>query len=76
MTTETFIHPPVTTYESREKTDVANERVIYSDSLTETIKGFNRLTLQSTINDSADDYSKKNVAESDLKKRSIGRYSH
>ena len=29
------------------------------------LKGFNRLTLQSTINDSAYDHSNKNVAESD-----------
>ena len=31
------------------------------------IKGFNRLTLQSTINNSADDHSNKNVAKSDQK---------
>ena len=37
------------------------------DSLTETLKGFNILTLQSTINDSADDHSNKNVLESDPK---------
>ena len=54
------------------KTDDANERQIYSEILTETIKGFNRLTLQSTINDYADDNSNKNIAEIYLQKRSIG----
>ena len=47
----------------REKTDVANERRISSASLTETLKLFNRLTLQSTINNYADDHSIKNVAK-------------
>ena len=46
VTKDTFIQPPVTTNTPREKTDVANERQISSDSLTETLKGFNRLTLQ------------------------------
>ena len=36
-------------------------------SLTEMLKVFNRLTLQSTINDSADDHYNKNVAKSDQK---------
>ena len=54
VTTDTFIHTPVTANAPREKTDVANERQISSDILTETIKGFNILSLQSTINDSAD----------------------
>ena len=67
MTTDNLIQPPVTTNAPREKTDVANERQISSDILTETIKGFNRLTLQSTINDSADDHSNKNFAKSDPK---------
>ena len=67
MTTDTFIHPPVTTNTTREKTDVANKRRISSESLTETLKVFNRLTLQSKINDYADDHSKKNVAERDPK---------
>ena len=39
--------------------------------LIETIKGFNRLTLQSTIKNSADDHSNKNVAESDPKRNSL-----
>ena len=68
MTTDTFIQTPATTNTPREKTDVENERQIYSDSLTETLKGFNRLTLQSTINNYADDHSNKNVAESDPKR--------
>ena len=67
MTTDTFIQPPVTTNTQREKTKVANERRISLGSLTEMLKGFNRLTLQSTINDSADDHSNKNVAKSDPK---------
>ena len=67
MTTDTFIHPPVTTNTPREKIDIANERQISSDNLTEKIKGLNRLTLDSTINDYADDYSNKNVAESNPK---------
>ena len=61
VTTDTFIQPPVTTNTPREKTDVANERRISSDSPTVTIKGFNILTLQSTINNSADDHSNKKV---------------
>ena len=66
VTTDTFIHAPVTTNTPREKTYVANERRISSDSLTETLQRFNRLLLQSTINDSADDNLKK-VPESDPK---------
>ena len=54
-TTETLIRPPVTTNAPREKTDIANERQFYSEIW----------TLQSTINDSADDHSNKNVAERD-----------
>ena len=51
-TIETFIQSPVTTNTPRNKIDVSIERSISSDSLTETLKGFNRLTLQSTIIDS------------------------
>ena len=50
VTTDTFIQSPVTTNTPRKKTDVPNERQISSDSLTETTKGFNILTLQSTSN--------------------------
>ena len=67
VTIDTFIQTPVTTNTPREKTDVANERQIYSESLTETLKGFNRLTLQSTINNSAFDHSNKNVTKSEPK---------
>ena len=67
MTTDPFIQPPVTDNTPREKAEVENERLISSDSLTEKIKVFNKLTLDSTINDSADDYSNKNVAKSDPK---------
>ena len=34
VTTDTFIHPPITKNTPREKTDVANERQISLDSLT------------------------------------------
>ena len=64
---DTFIQSPVTTNTPRKKTKVPNERRIYSESLSETIKRFNRLTLKSTINDYADYHSDKNEAKSDLK---------
>ena len=51
VTMDHFIHSPVTTNTPRKKTDVPNEKGISSDSLTKTIKLFNRLTLQSTINE-------------------------
>ena len=62
--TDTFIQPHFTTNAPREETDVANEMQISSDILTETIKLFIRLTLQSTINDSVDVHSKKNDQKS------------
>ena len=58
VTTDTFIQPPFMTNTPREKTEVENDRKISPDSLTETIKGFNKLTLDSTINDSAYYHSK------------------
>ena len=67
MTTDTFIQTPVTTNAPREKTDVAYERRTSSDSLTEMLKVFNRLTIQSKIYNSTDYHSNKNVAESDPK---------
>ena len=67
VTTDTFIQSPVTTNTPRKKTDVPNERRISSDSLTKPTKGFNRLTLQPTINDFADYHSDKNDAKSDPK---------
>ena len=67
VTMYTFIQPPVTNNTPREKTDVANERRISSDGLIETLKGINRLTLQSTIYNSTDDHSNKNVAKSNPK---------
>ena len=63
MATDTLIQTPITTNAPREKTDVANEELISSEMFTETIKGFNILTLQSTINDSAGDHSNKNAAK-------------
>ena len=67
MTTDTFVQSPVTTNKPREKTEVPNERRISSDSLTETLKVFNRLTLKSTINNIVDDHSETNDPESDPK---------
>ena len=67
VTTDTFIQPLITTNAPREKTDITNERQISSDSLTETLKLFNRLTLQSTINNSAYDHSNKHVTKSNQK---------
>ena len=64
VTMDTFIRSPVTTNIPREKTDVLNVRRILSGSLTETLRGFNILTLQSTINYSAD-------AESDPKSNQV-----
>ena len=66
VTTDTFIQSPVITNTPRNIANVSNERRIYSESLTETIKLFNILTLQSTINYSADDHLK-NVAGRDPK---------
>ena len=63
MTTSTFTQTPVTTNTPREKVEVANERLISLEILTETLKVFNRLMLQSTINDSTDDRSNKDVVE-------------
>ena len=63
---DNFIQSPVRTKTPRNIAKVQNERQIYSDSLAETINGFKRLTLQSTINDSADYHSDENDAESDL----------
>ena len=51
---DTFCHQsPVTTNTQREIANVKNERQIPLEILAETIKGFNGLTIQSTINNSA-----------------------
>ena len=53
VTMDTFCHQsPVTTNTQGKIANVKNERQISSDILEETIKGFNGLTIQSTINDS------------------------
>ena len=52
VTMYTLCQSPVTTNTQGEIANVKNERQISSDILAETIKGFNELTLQSTINDS------------------------
>ena len=49
---DTFIQSPVTNNTPRKKTNVPNKSRISLDSLAETIKVFNRLTLQLKINDS------------------------
>ena len=64
---DNFIQSPVTTNKPRKKKNVPNERRISSDILAEMIKVFNRLTLQSTINNSSDYHSEKNDAKSDPK---------
>ena len=54
VTMVTLYHnSPVTTNTQGEIANVTNERQIYSDILAETIKVFNGLIIQSTINDSA-----------------------
>ena len=67
MTMDTFIQSPVTTKTPRKKTNYPNKRRIPSNSLAETVKGFNRFMLQSTINDSTDYHSNKNDAGGDPK---------
>ena len=67
VTTGTFIQSPVTTKTPRKKIDVPNERKFSLDVLAETIKIFNRLTLQSTINDYADYHSDKYDTQRDPK---------
>ena len=53
LTMDNLIQSPVTTNTPRNKTNVPNKKGISSESLIETIKRFNRLTLQSKINNSA-----------------------
>ena len=60
---DTFCHSPVTTNTQREIANVKNERQISSNILSETIKGFNVLTLQSTINNSSYYNSEEGYAE-------------
>ena len=62
---DTFCQYPATTNTPIEKTDVENERKISLDNLTGTLKGFNKLMLDSTLNNSADDHSNKNFTKSD-----------
>ena len=61
---DTFFHQsPVTINTQRNNSNVTNERQISSNILAETIKVFKRLTLQSTINDSAYYNSEEDVDE-------------
>ena len=71
VTMYNFIQSPVTTNTPRKKTEVPNERPISLDILAEMMKGFNKLMLQSTTNDCADDHSEKNNAESDPKRDQV-----
>ena len=64
---DTLCQYPVTTNTKRRNTHVTNERRISSDILVKTMKGFNELTLQSKINDSAYYNSDEDNAESDPK---------
>ena len=73
---DTFIQSSVTTNTPRKKVNVPNERQISSDTLAETIKGFNISRLQLTIDDSAYYHSEKNDVKSDTKSKQIGSYSH
>ena len=66
MTMDTFCHQsPVTTNTQGEIANVTNEGQISSEILAESIKGFNGLTIQSTINDAAYYDSEEDDAESD-----------
>ena len=56
---DTFIHSPLTTNAPLKIAKVPNKRQISSESLAERIEGFKILTLQSTINNSADYHSEK-----------------
>ena len=60
-----FQQSPVTTNTQEEIASVKNERLISSGILSEKIKVFNGLTIQSTINDSAYYNSEEDDAESD-----------
>ena len=60
-----IMSPPITTNTQGEISNVTNEKRISSEILTETIKGFNGLTIQSTINDSENYDSEEDDAESD-----------
>ena len=67
VTMYTFYQYPVTTNIQRKNVNVPNERRISSEILAETIKGFNRLTLHSTINNYAYYNSDEDDAESEPK---------
>ena len=64
---DTFIQSPVTTNTPRKKSNVPNERQISSEILAETIKGFEGLTLEPTINNYVYYHSDENDSESDPK---------
>ena len=65
MTMETFCQSPVTTNTQRKIENVPNERRIFSNILSETIKLFKGLTIQSIINNSLYYHSEEDDAESD-----------
>ena len=57
VTMNNFIQSPVMINAPRNKTNTTNEKRIILDNLAETIRVLNRLTLQSTIKNSADYHS-------------------
>ena len=67
VTMDTFCQSPITINTQRKNEKVSNERLISSDILAETIKGFQGLMIQSTIKDYSYYNSEENVAESDPK---------
>ena len=67
VTMNTFYQFPATTNTHRKIANVTNERKFSSDILSETIRGFKGLTLQSTVNDSAYYNLEENDAEIDPK---------
>ena len=62
-----FNHSPVTSNKQRKNANKTNEGRIYSNILAETLKVFNKLTIQSTINNSAYYDSEEDDNESDPK---------
>ena len=68
VTMVTFCHSLATTNTQRKNSEIPNEWRTASGFLAETIKGYKRLTLHSTINDSEYYSSDKDYAESDPKK--------
>ena len=71
VTRDNFIQSLNMTNTPTKKTDIPNERWTSLDMLAETMKGFNRLTLNSSTNDSAGDHSDKNDANNNQKSNQV-----